>query len=68
MYTKTLTLDEVNARQQCLNQESMKDEQALRVGHIDKSEAIARSVNREFEQRWLEMEAILLKSNIFASS
>ncbi|MCB0168667.1 MAG: hypothetical protein KDI79_30855 [Anaerolineae bacterium] len=67
MLAKTLSLQEVEDRRQRLNQEFRDDQLALDAGFLDKSEAIKRSVYREFEQRWLEMEALLLRSNTIAT-
>jgi hypothetical protein len=58
-----LTLQEVEARQRQLDRETQADEAALLLGLMEKAEIIERNIQREFEQRWLEMEALLLKSN-----
>lgn len=67
MLANSLSLQEVEDRRQRLNQELRDDQMALNAGFLDKSEAVKRSVYREFEQRWLEMEALLLQSNSIAS-
>ncbi|MCB9077144.1 MAG: hypothetical protein H6631_06105 [Anaerolineaceae bacterium] len=63
MLANSLSLQEVEDRRQRLNQELRDDQLALDAGFLDKSEAVKRSVYREFEQRWLEMEALLLRSS-----
>ncbi|HRV95833.1 MAG TPA: hypothetical protein P5526_27005 [Anaerolineae bacterium] len=67
MLANSLSLQEVEDRRQRLTQELRDDQVALNAGFLDKSEAIKRSVYREFEQRWLEMEALLLQSNSIAT-
>lgn len=62
MWTTQLTLKDVEARQRQLQQETQIDQAAVTTGHLDAVEAVQRSVEREFEQRWLEMEALLLNS------
>jgi hypothetical protein len=58
-----LTIQEVEGRRQQLDQEAHADEVALLMGVVEKAEVIERNLYREFEQRWLEMEALLLKSS-----
>ena len=67
MLANSLSLQDVEDRRQRLNQELRDDQVALDAGFLDKSEAVKRSVYREFEQRWLEMEALLLRSNSIAT-
>lgn len=68
MSQKTLTLQEVELRQSRIDQQHHEDRMALSTGHLEQSEAVRRTVYREFEQRWLEMEALLLESNTFTTS
>ena len=67
MSTNYLSLQELETHQQRLNQEIQEDRLAIDAGRLSESEAIKRSVYRDFEQRWLEMETILLNSNTFAT-
>ena len=67
MLANSLSLQEVEDRRQRLTQELRDDQVALNAGFLDKSEAIKRSVYREFEQRWLEMEVLFLQSNSIAT-
>jgi hypothetical protein len=62
MANEELTLLEIEQRLQCLKQEELNDQAAVRAGHIRKDHAIERSIHRQAEQRWLEMEAMLLKA------
>jgi hypothetical protein len=55
-----LTLQEIEQRLQTLAQEECNDEVALREGKIEHGLAVERSVYRQAEKRWLEMEALLL--------
>ncbi|MCB0192546.1 MAG: hypothetical protein KDJ65_11435 [Anaerolineae bacterium] len=63
MSSNHLSLQELETHRQRLNQQTEDDQLALNAGQLSKSEAIKRSVYRDFEQRWLEMEALLLQSN-----
>lgn len=67
MSTNYLSLQELETHRQRLNQEIQEDQLAIDSGNLSESEAIQRSVYREFEQKWLEMEALLLNSNSFAT-
>jgi hypothetical protein len=58
---KILTLQEIETRQQQLAEENQADRIALVLGLMDRSEVTERTIRREMEQRWLEMEALLLK-------
>jgi hypothetical protein len=58
---KILTLQEIETRQQQLAEENQADRIALVLGLMDRSEVTERTLRREMEQRWLEMEALLLK-------
>lgn len=64
MWTTQLTIKDVEARQRQLQQETQIDQAAVTAGKLDAVEALQRSVQREFEQRWLEMEALLLNSKL----
>lgn len=61
MANEELTLLEIEQRLQRLKQEELNDQAAVRAGQIRKDLAIERSIHRQAEQRWLEMEAMLLK-------
>ena len=62
MREKELTLQEIEFRQQQLDQELREDELAVLMGLMGKPEMIERTVRREVERRWLQMEALLLRS------
>lgn len=66
MQTHRITLQQVKARQQALRRENRDDEIAVAAGRLDKAKAVERAVRRASEQRWLEMEALLLKSEVLA--
>jgi hypothetical protein len=57
-----LTRQELETRQRQLEQETQTDQRAVQMGLLDKPELLERVLYREFEQRWLEMEALLLKN------
>jgi hypothetical protein len=61
MTDRKLTLEEVEMRQRQLDHEAQEDAIALFNGNLEKAQAIERDVYRQFERRWLEMEALLLK-------
>jgi hypothetical protein len=63
-----LSLQELETRRRELDQETQNDLLALRLGLIKQSDLIERNLNREFEQRWLEMEALLLNNPTSAQS
>lgn len=62
MRERELTLQEIEFRQQQLDQELQEDELAVLMGLMGKPEMIERTVRREVERRWLQMEALLLRS------
>ena len=62
MREKGLTLQEIEYRQQQLEEELQEDELAVLMGFMGKPEMIERTVRREVERRWLHMEALLLRS------
>ena len=62
MREKGLTLQEIEYRQQQLEEELQEDELAVLMGFMGKPEMIERTVRREVERRWLQMEALLLRS------
>ena len=62
MREKELTLQEIEFRQQQLDEELQEDELAVLMGLMGKPEMIERTVRREVERRWLQMEALLLRS------
>lgn len=62
MREKEITLQEIEFRQQQLDQELREDELAVLMGLMGKPEMIERTVRREVERRWLQMEALLLRS------
>jgi len=57
-----LTLQELETRRRQLDQEIQNDLLALQLDLIKQSDLIERNLYREFEQRWLEMEALLLNN------
>jgi len=62
MRDKELTLQEIEFRQQQLDEELQEDEFAVLMGLMGKPEMLERTVRREVERRWLQMEALLLRS------
>ena len=66
MQTHRITLQQVKARQQALHQERHDDEIALAAGLLAETKAVERAVRRASELRWLEMEALLLKTEVLA--
>lgn len=66
MQTHRITLQQVKARQQALSREHRDDEIAVAAGRLAEAKAVERAVRRASELRWLEMEALLLKSEVLA--
>jgi hypothetical protein len=66
MQTHRITLQQVKARQQALCREHRDDEIAVAAGRLAEAKAVERAVRRASELRWLEMEALLLKSEVLA--
>lgn len=62
MREKELTLREIEFRQQQLDHELQEDELAVLMGLMGRPEMVERTVRREVERRWLQMEALLLRS------
>ena len=62
MREKELTLQEIEFRQQQLEEELQEDELAVLMGLMGKPEMLERTVRREVERRWLQMEALILRS------
>ena len=62
MREKDFTLQEIEFRQEQLEQELQEDEFAVLMGLMGKPEMVERTVRREVERRWLQMEALLLRS------
>jgi|GEM_PF-3457822 len=62
MREKDFTLQEIEFRQEQLAQELQEDELAVLMGLMGKPEMVERTVRREVERRWLQMEALLLRS------
>lgn len=62
MRGKELTLLEIEFREQQLEQELQEDELAVLMGLMGRPEMVERTVRREVERRWLQMEALLLRS------
>lgn len=62
MQKDALTLQDIAARKRALACESQYDAAAVALGLMEHVEAIERSIRREAEECWLDMEALLLET------